>query len=137
MKVNFYNNKREIIMVLYDFSFENKQEPVVRFAADISYAFYKASRNIEDYTVYFNKFLEELKNLYAGNNTSAQFVPIERELEIYFKQMEYGHIFATIKLNHFNMYYTVLQSTLLLQYEIDQSFLPELIEEIDTVLNFG
>ena len=133
--VHFYNNKRELIMTLYDFSFGNEQEPVVCFAADISYAFYKASRNVKDYKSYFLKFLEELIFLYAGRTTTAQFVPINRELEIYFKPMENGHIFATIKLNHFNLDYTMLQSSLLLQYEIDQSFLPELIEEIDTVLN--
>ena len=121
-------------MVLHDFLRSNELEPKISFYADVSYTFYKASRKIEDYKAYFDQFLNELRMLYDAKTKIAQFVPIERELEIYFKQMEYGHILTNIKLNYFNPD-NMLQSTLSIQYEIDQSFLPELIKEINAVIN--
>jgi len=135
--IHFYNKDRKEIMVLRNFSFDDIGEPRINFYADISYAIYKASRYISDFKVYFDKFLKELGLLYDGKIKATQLIPLERMLEIYFEQMEYGHILVTIKLNHFNMDYAMLQSMLLIKYEIDQSFLPELIEEISAVLNNG
>lgn len=132
--IHFYNKDRKAIMILRDFSFNGIGEPRINFYADISYTIYKASRYISDFKGYFDKFLKELELFYDGKIKTAQLVPLERMLEIYFKQMEYGHILATIKLNHFNPD-NMLQSTLSIQYEIDQSFLPELIEEIRAVIN--
>jgi hypothetical protein len=133
--VHFYNKNREVVMKLYDFSFDNKYEQVVNFSVDISYVFYKASQNIEDYKVYFESFLQELKMLCDNERTVAQFIPIERQIEIYLKQSdEFGHIEVSIKLNHFDIDYMIYESTLIINYGIDQSFLPELIEEISAVI---
>ena len=40
------------------------------------------------YKVYFEKFLKELNLLYANKIKIAQFLPIEKQIEIYFKQIE-------------------------------------------------
>lgn len=39
-------------MLLHDFSFDNREEQVMKFSADISFAFYKASRIVEDFEWY-------------------------------------------------------------------------------------
>jgi hypothetical protein len=135
--IHFYNKNREVVMELSNFSFDDKQEQGIRFSSSIFYAFYKASRDIEDYRIYFEDFLKELNLLYANKVRIAQFRPIERQLEIYFKQLEFGHIAVSIKLNylHFdNFTHNMYESMLVINYEIDQSFLPELIGEISDVL---
>jgi hypothetical protein len=134
---HFYDKNREVVMILHDFSFEDVGEARINFSADISYAIYKASRSISDFKIAFDKFLKELKLLYECKVTTAQFVPLERQLEIYFKQLEFGHIAVSIKLNYLdfdNFTHNMYESMLVINYEIDQSFLPELIGEISTVL---
>ena len=135
--IHFYNRSREVVMELYDFSSDNEQEQGIKFFANVSYAFYKASRHIEDYKVYFESFLKELELLYDNKTKAAQFIPIERQIEIYFKQLEFGHIAVSIKLNYLNFdnfTHNMYESMLVINYEIDQSFLPELIGEISAVL---
>lgn len=124
-------------MKLSNFSFDNEQEQRIRFSSSISYAFYEALRDIEDYKIYFENFLKELNLLYVNKINIAQFRPIERQLEFYFKQLELGHIAVSITLNYLdfdNSTHNMYESMLMINYEIDQSFLPELIEEISTVL---
>jgi hypothetical protein len=136
--IHFYDKNRKVVMELSSFSFDNEQEQGIKFFADVSYAFYKASRYIKDYKVYFESFLKELELLYDNKTKIAQFIPIERQIEIYFKQCdEFGHIDVSIKLNYFDIDYTMHGSTLSINYTIDQSFLPELIDEIDRVVKMN
>ena len=135
--IRFYNKNREVVLELYNFSFINEREPEVRFSASISYAFYKASRQIEDYKIYFEDFLKKLNLLNIYKVESAQFSPINNELEIFFCRMDLGQISVSINLNYldFDEYtHNTYKSTLSINYEIDQSFLPELIGEISTIL---
>ena len=133
--ITFYDRERKPIMVLSDFSFNNETIPSIHFSVNISYFFYKVSREIENYKVYFDDFLNELNLLYEGKIELAKFVPIERELEIYFRQLDFGHILGTIKVNRFDIDDIMLESTLIIQYKIDQSFLPELIQKFSAVLD--
>lgn len=128
--IHFYDKNRKVVMELSNFSFDNEQEQRIKFSSNISYAFYKTSRNIEDYKVYFEKFLKELNLLYANKIKIAQFLPIE-------KQIEFGYIAVSIKLNYLdfdNFTHNMYESMLVINYEIDQSFLPELIKEISDVI---
>lgn len=135
--INFYDKNRNIVMELSDFAFDNEQEQKIRFSSNISYAFYNAQRDIEDYRIYFEDFLKELNLLNENKIKIAQFRPIERQLEIYFKQLEFGRIAVSIKLNYLdsdNFTHDMYESMLAINYEIDQSFLTELIGEISAVL---
>jgi hypothetical protein len=136
--MHFYDKSRKLVMELSDFSFDNEEEQKIRFSSSISYAFYKALRNIEDYRICFENFLKELNLLYENKIKIAKFQPIERQLEIYFKQLEFGNIAATIKLNYLdfdNSSHNMYESMLVINYGIDQSFLPELIDEVSAVLD--
>jgi hypothetical protein len=135
--IHFYNKNRRVVLELYDFSFINAQEPIMRFSANISYDIYRASREIEDFKVYLESFLNELILLNTNKVEFAQFLPIDNQLEIYFRRMDLSYISVSIKLNHINFdefTHNMYKSTLSINYEIDQSFLPELIEEISTVV---
>lgn len=125
-------------MKLFDFSFSEQEEPRIKFSSIISYSFYKASREIEDYKSFLEAFLKELNLLYANKIEIAKFVPLERQLEIYFRKLEFGQISVSIRLNNVdfdNFTHNLYESKLEINYEIDQSFLPELIDEISTVIS--
>lgn len=125
-------------MELSNFSFDNEEAESIRFSSSISYAFYKAMRDINDFSFCFENFLKELNLLYENKIKIAKFQPIERQLEVYFKQLEFGNIAATIKLNYLdfdNSTHDMYESMLVINYGIDQSFLPELIDEISAVLD--
>lgn len=135
--IHFYDKSRKLVMELSNFSFDNEQAESIRFSSSISYAFYKAMRDINDFSFCFENFQKELNLLYENKIKIAQFRPIERQLEIYFKQLELGNIAATIKLNYLdfdNSTHDMYESMLEINYGIDQSFLPELINEISVVL---
>ena len=117
------------------FASDNEIETRLKFSANISYAIYTAKREVDDFKIYFTNFLNELKLLYDNKIETAQYVPLERGIEIYFKRLELGHIIVTIKLNHSVPDYVLCDSSLIIQYEIDQSFLPELIQEIEAVIH--
>lgn len=136
--IHFYDKNRNIVMKLFDFSFSEQEEPRIKFSSIISYSFYKASREIEDYKSFLEAFLKELNLLYANKIEIAKFVPLERQLEIYFRKLEFGQISVSIRLNNVdfdNFTHNLYESKLEINYEIDQSFLPELIDEISTVIS--
>ena len=87
-------------MKLTDFASDNEIETRLKFLVNISYAVYTATSETEDFKVYFERFSNELKMLYDNKINIAQYVPLERQIELYFKQLELGHIMVTIKLNH-------------------------------------
>lgn len=135
--IHFYDKNRNIVIKLYDFSFNEQEEPRIKFSSIISYSFYKASRKIEDYKSCLEAFLKELNLLYENKIEIALFVPLERQLEIYFKKLEFGQITVSIRLNNLdfdNTSHHLYESKLEINYEIDQSFLPELIDEISAVV---
>ena len=136
--IHFYDKNRNIVMKLFDFSFSEQEEPRIKFSSIISYSFYKASREIEDYKICLEAFLKELNLLYENKIEIAKFVPLERQLEIYFRKLEFGQISVSIRLNNVdfdNFTHNLYESKLEINYEIDQSFLPELIDEISTVIS--
>jgi len=132
--ISFYDKNRKIVLKLSDFNSDYQIETRIKFTANISYAFFTASSDIEDFKVYLENFSNELKLLYDSKVETAQFVPFERQIEIYFKQFDFDKILVTIKLNHSVIDYSECVSTLTIQYEIDQSFIPDLINEINVVL---
>jgi hypothetical protein len=110
-------------MKLHSFYFGNEQE--VNFSSNISYSFYEASQNIEDYRINFENFLKELSLLYANKIKIAQLRLIERQLEICFNQLEFGHVAISIRLNYIDcdaFTHNMYESMLVINYEIDQSF---------------
>ena len=134
-QINFYDNKRHLIMSFSNFSILEQDIGLIRFHIEMSFGIFNVSTETEIYMPYLQCFCDELKNLYDHftEKQKAVFSPIERDVDILFETGENtGYISALI-----NLYYDSIcenNATLTCKYIIDQSFLPELIEEIETTL---
>jgi hypothetical protein len=119
-------------MLFSDFSFSiNSGINKVFFNVDISYDFFKAKTTLESEKMDFDHFLLELSELYNMKIKTCCFSPfIERTFNMKFELLEYGHIKILVEL-----YNQLYNAKLVFEYEIDQSFLPELMREIDITVN--
>jgi hypothetical protein len=122
-------------MSFSNFSILEQDIGLIRFHIEMSFGIFNVSTETEIYMPYLQCFSDELKNLYDHftEKQKAVFSPIERDVDILFETGENtGYISALI-----NLYYDSIcenNATLTCKYTIDQSFLPELIEEIETTL---
>ena len=134
-QINFYDKKRHLIMSFSNFSVLEQDIGLIRFHIEMSFGIFNVSTETEIYMPYLQCFYDELKNLYDHftEKQKAVFCPIERDVDISFETGgNMGYISALI-----NLYYDSIcenNATLTCEYTIDQSFLPELIEEIETTL---
>ena len=130
-QINFYDNKRHLIMSFSNFSILEQDIGLIRFHIEMSFGIFNVSTETEIYMPYLQCFSDELKNLYDHFTVKqkAVFSPIERDVDILFETGgNMGYVSALI-----NLYYDSIcenNATLTCKYTIDQSFLPELIEEI-------
>lgn len=138
-EIHFYNGERKLEMLFSDFQVQ-KDAPEFHdfysFQIDVKHLYVSASLRTECLDVDFVRFLEDLRKLYRMEVRTASFVQtIERNIELTFKLSEQGKIqvYVMIMGAYMKDYYDDI--TLKFKYGIDQSFLPELIQEIETVIN--
>ena len=138
-EIHFYNSERKLEMLFSDFQVQ-KNAPEFHdfysFQIDAKHCYVSASLRTECLDVDLVRFLEDLRKLYRMEVRTASFVQtIERNIELTFKLSEQGKIqvYVMIMGAYMKDYYDDL--TLKFNYGIDQSFLPELIQEIETVIN--
>jgi hypothetical protein len=132
MKVHFCNGERtkcffsEFRSQINEPNFPN----FVSFQIDINHSFIQASINTECLDIDFKNFLIDLQKLYRMEVKTVSFVQtIEKDIEMNFSLNDLGHIFVRVTI-HKQIDSTFLQFL----YGIDQSFLPELIDEIETMI---
>jgi hypothetical protein len=133
MKVHFYNGYRQPEMMFSEFKFQINEPDIpnfVSFQIDIKHSFIQTSINTECLEIDFKNFFIDLQKLYRMEVKTISFVQtIEKNIEINFSLNDVGHIFVRVII-HKQIDSIMLQ----FEYGIDQSFLPELIGEISTVL---
>ena len=118
-------------MVLSNFVSRQDEVTMVSFNVDISHLGFLYSTSITDYVYLFEQFKQELIELNDCQRNNVSFLLTERQLCIDFEYREYGHILCRIQANHFEMNDMMLHSSLNIEFELDQSFLPMLIDEIE------
>ena len=132
-KINFYNGDRALIMSFSDFLFQKNMpnfDNFISFRINVKNSFVQASVDTESLAEDFTDFILKLRDLYEMRVKQISFVQtIEKNIVIDFKQKELEYIDVLVRIDHY-----IEEATLQFEYEIDQSFLPELIEEIETVL---
>ena len=132
-KVNFYNGDRVLIMSFSDFLFQKNMpdfDNFISFRINVNNNFVQASVEAESLEEDFTSFILKLRDLYEMRVKQISFVQtIEKNIMIDFKQKESEYIDVLVRIDHY-----IEEATLQFEYEIDQSFLPELIEEIETTL---
>ena len=102
-QINFYDNKRHLIMSFSNFSILEQDIGLIRFHIEMSFGIFNVSTETEIYMPYLQCFSDELKNLYDHftEKQKAVFSPIERDVDILFETGENtGYISALI-----NLYY--------------------------------
>ena len=133
-KINFYTGDRKLIMFFSDFLFQKNMpdfDNFISFRINVNNNFVQASVETESLEDDFTSFILKLRDLYEMRVKQISFVQtIEKNIMIDFKQKESEYIDVLVRIDHY-----IEEATLQFEYEIDQSFLPELIEEIETVLD--
>lgn len=131
--IHFYNRDRQLEMFFSEFQV-HKNKPdfndFVLFQIDIKHSFVNASINTECLDIDFINFVINLRKLYRMEVKTVSFVQtIEKNIEINFNLTELGQILVRVIIQG------QIDSTILeFVYGIDQSFLPELIDEIETMI---
>ena len=132
-KINFYNGDRTLIMSFSDFLFQKNMpnfDNFISFRINVKNSFVQASVETESLEDDFTNFILKLRDLYEMRVKQISFVQtIEKNIVIDFKQKESEYIDVLVRIDHY-----IEEATLQFEYEMDQSFLPELIEEIETTL---
>ena len=132
-KINFYNGDRTLIMSFSDFLFQKNMpdfDNFISFRINVKNSFVQASVETESLEEDFTNFILKLRDLYEMRVKQISFVQtIEKNIVIDFKQKESEYIDVLVRIDHY-----IEEATLQFEYEMDQSFLPELIEEIETTL---
>ena len=129
-KVNFYTGDRMLIMSFSEFSMERYISNFISFHIYVKNDIVQASINTECAEEDFTVFLAKLHDLYEMRVNKISFLQsIENNIQVDFNLNEMGGILVSVRIEDY------INSTMLqFEYGIDQSFLPELIEEIETVL---
>ena len=128
-KINFYNGDRTLIMSFSDFIFQ-KFDNSISFQINVRNNFVQASVETESLKEDFTEFLAKLHDLYEMRVKKISFLQsIENNIQVDFNLNEIGGILVSVRIDDY-INFTTLQ----FEYGTDQSFLPELIEEIETTL---
>ena len=128
-KINFYNGDRTLIMSFSDFIFQ-KFDNSISFQINVRNNFVQASVETESLEEDFTDFLAKLHDLYEMRVKKISFLQsIENNIQVDFNLNEIGGILVSVRIDDY-----INSTTLQFEYGIDQSFLPELIEEIETTL---
>ena len=129
-KINFYNGDRTLIMSFSDFMFQ-KFDNSISFQINVRNNFVQASVETESLEEVFTDFLAKLHDLYEMRVKKISFLQsIENNIQVDFNLNEIGGILVSVRIDDY-----INSTTLQFEYGIDQSFLPELIEEIESVLD--
>ncbi len=129
--VEFIDSNRKRVFVIDEMHINSKEYFDLSFMIKINYSFFGAEKTISCEKEKFVNFKNDLMNLYVGKNGDLFFSDYERNIDINMKKDEVGHIVANVTLRDFH---DMLESHVFWEYVFDQSFLPELIEEIETTL---
>ena len=129
--VEFIDSNRKLVFVIDEMCINSNEYFDLSFMIKINHSFFMAQKTIFCEKERFVNFKNDLMNLYVGKNRELFFSDYERNIDINMKKDEVGHIVANVTLRDFQ---DMLESHVFFEYTIDQSFLPELIEEIETTL---
>ena len=129
--VEFIDSNRKRVFVIDEMRINSKEYFDLSFMIKINYSFFWAEKTISCEKEKFVNFKNDLMNLYVGKNGDLFFSDYARNIDINMKKDEVGHIVANVTLRDFH---NMLESHVFFEYVFDQSFLPELIEEIETTL---
>ena len=127
--INFYDKERNLIMQFKDFQAIRMEDPkIVTFNGIVNFDFFNLETNFDAEEYDFKNLLLSLEKMHKREQKYASFNPLSPKIRIKLSE-DMGQI--EVKVEICNDLYT---GNLQFKYAIDQSFLPELIEELSAVL---
>lgn len=131
--IHFYNSERQLEMTFSDFRVQRNRpdfNDFVSFQVNVQHGIVRASFNTECLDIDLVNFNLSLQKLYKTEVTTASFFQtIEKNIKITFNQNEFGEIIVRVTIQN------QIENTILdFAYGTDQSFLPELIQEIEAII---
>ena len=132
--LHFYNGDRQLEIVFSKFQVQ-KNKPdfndFVSFQINVKHSFVSTSINTECLDIDLVNFVIDLRKLYKMEVKTVSFVQtIEKNIEITFNLNELGQILVRVIIRK-----QIDNITVVFEYGTDQSFLPELINEIEIIIN--
>ena len=125
-EIHFKDTRGVQIMKFSEFSFPESSIKKVRFTVAINYDFFKARTIVESEKFDFEDLITGLNKIYKKEWKSVGFHLIEKQFTMRFDSEETGYIKACIKLSN-----RMFTGTLEIAYIMDQTFIPELIREVE------
>lgn len=131
--IHFFNRNRNEILTISEVKIIDCETQCLNYIAQINYVPINFSKNIKDYLFNLENFKNDLIKLYENQTDSVNYISIEGDLRFYIERNHLGQINVELFFQHRgNDEDTEVDVTC--KYGIDQSFLPELIGEINEVL---
>ena len=129
-EINFYDKKRNLIIQFKDFQTVQIEDPkILTFTGIVKFDFFHIETDFEAEEYDFKNLMLSLEKMHKREQKYASFNPLSPKIRIKLSE-DMGQIEIKVEIRN-NLYTGNLQ----FKYEIDQSFLPELIGKISAVLN--
>ncbi|HNX43402.1 MAG TPA: hypothetical protein PLJ84_07150 [Bacteroidales bacterium] len=127
--INFYDKERNLIIQLKDFQFVKTEAlKIVTFKGKVDFDFFHIETNFEAEEYDFTNLQLSLEKMYNGEQNYISFNPFSGKLTL--KLSEEG---SQIKIKG-EVYNDLSTCKLEFKYNIDQSFIPELIKELKEMM---
>lgn len=127
--INFKNNEGILLMTFSEFSFHDSTIKRVCFEIDVNCDFFKSKTQVESERFDFEDLVIGLNKIYQREWKSIRFSPIEKQFSMQFDLQENGQINVHVKLSN-----PMFTAKFEFEYITDQTFIPELIKEIEIAM---
>jgi len=128
--INFKNNDNKTIIILSNFIYSETEIRIFDFDININDGIFSARTRIESEKYDFVNLLSGLKKLYDFKIKTISFCPIETQFNLMFSLLDNGQIKVSGYLSN-----KMKTSKLGFEFISDQTFIPDLVYEIEDVLS--
>lgn len=128
--INLKNHENKTIITLSNFIYSETEIRIFDFDININDDIFTAKTRIESEKYDFVNLLSGLKKLYDFKIKTISFCPIETQFYLIFKLLDNGQIKVSGYLSN-----KMSTSKLGFEFISDQTFIPDLVNEIEDVLN--
>lgn len=116
-------------MTFPEFSFQDGAIKRVCFEIDVNFDFFKSKTQVESERFDFENLVIGLNKVYQREWKSIGFSPIEKQFSMQFDLQENGQIKVHVRLSN-----PMITGKFEFEYVTDQTFIPELIKEIEIAM---
>lgn len=128
--ISIYNLNKERILLFSNFSFHYNIIDIINCKLDIQFECFKVDKKIEFELFDLKNLLSGLQSVYNKQRKIIGFYPISKQFSLQFNMLEKGQIKVNVE-----VWNTLFDGNLHFEFIMDQSFIPDLINEIELILS--